>query len=91
MYLISYSRTSVECDLDGRFSHIRSEETNLGNLVTDIMRKATRSDVALINSGTFRSNSIHQTGTFSVKVQVSHLLNHIAVLHSGIQCTVYQQ
>ena len=54
------------CDLDGRFSHIRTEETNLGNFVTDIMLAATHSDLALLNSGTLRSDRIHKKGQQSV-------------------------
>lgn len=45
--------TSV--DLDGRFTKVRTQETNLGNLVTDIMRawcdSAGGADVVLLNSG----------------------------------------
>ncbi len=48
--------------------HHRTQETNLGNLVTDVMRKATRADLALLNSGTFRSDNIHEAGTFKMKV-----------------------
>ena len=59
----------VDCDLDGRFSCIRTGETNLGNLITDIMRKATRTDVALLNSGTLRSNAVHDAGVFKMKVR----------------------
>ena len=41
----------LDCELEGRFSELRTRETNLGNLITDIMRRATRADaVALINS-----------------------------------------
>lgn len=43
-----------ECDLEGRFSVIRTQETNLGNFVCDIMVAATNADLAIINSGTFR-------------------------------------
>ena len=70
MYVCIYS---IECDLEGRFSRIRTGETNLGNLVTDIMRRATRSDIALLNSGTFRSDSVHQAGKFRVKVSHAHI------------------
>ena len=63
-----YIHTSIECDLEGRFSRIRTGETNLGNLVTDIMRSSTRSEIALLNSGTFRSNAVHEAGVFRVKV-----------------------
>ena len=56
-----------EVDLDGRFSTVRSMESNLCNFVTDIMVAATEADFALINSGTFRSDTIHKAGTFTIK------------------------
>ena len=59
----------VECALEGRFSYIRTQETNLGNLVCDVMRRATRADVALLNSGTLRSDALHQAGVFKMKVR----------------------
>eukprot|EP00057_Strongylocentrotus_purpuratus_P012764 XP_011667238.1 PREDICTED: 5'-nucleotidase isoform X2 [Strongylocentrotus purpuratus] len=54
----------VEVDLDARFASIRTQETNLGNLVTDIMLSVLEADVALLNSGTFRSDRIHPAGEF---------------------------
>ena len=56
-----------EVDLDGRFSTVRSMESNLCNFVTDIMVAATEADFALINSGTFRSDTIHKAGSFTIK------------------------
>jgi 2',3'-cyclic-nucleotide 2'-phosphodiesterase (5'-nucleotidase family) len=52
-------------DLDG--VHVRLQETNLGNLITDVMRKTAGSDVAIINGGTIRT-SIKQG-----PVKVSHV------------------
>jgi 5'-nucleotidase len=56
-----------EVDLDGRFSTVRSKESNLCNFVADIMVAATEADFALINSGTFRSDTIHKAGSFTIK------------------------
>lgn len=58
----------ISVQLDGRFSSIRSKETNLGNLITDIMRYATKTDIALLNSGTLRSDTTHEPGDFRMKV-----------------------
>ena len=58
----------THCDLDGRFEYLRTQECNLGNLVTDIMRRATRADVALLNSGTLRSDTVHDAGVFKREV-----------------------
>jgi 2',3'-cyclic-nucleotide 2'-phosphodiesterase (5'-nucleotidase family) len=35
---------------------VRKQETNLGNLITDIMRKAAGADAAIINGGTIRTS-----------------------------------
>ncbi|GIY83281.1 trifunctional nucleotide phosphoesterase protein YfkN [Caerostris extrusa] len=60
-------------DLDGRFSSIRTKETNLANFVCDIMLSATHSDVALLNSGTLRSDRIHSKGPFTMRDLVTIL------------------
>ncbi len=44
----------AEIDLDGE--NVRKRETNLGNFIADIMRQASKADVALINGGTIRTN-----------------------------------
>ncbi|XP_075168500.1 snake venom 5'-nucleotidase isoform X3 [Haematobia irritans] len=54
-------------ELDGRFSAIRTQETNLGDWVCDVVLAATGADVALINSGTFRSDQIHPPGPFTMR------------------------
>lgn len=54
------------CDLDGRFSSIRTQETNLGNLFSDIMLTSTGSDIAILNSGTLRKDEIHPKGDFTL-------------------------
>ncbi|XP_053966887.1 mannosylglucosyl-3-phosphoglycerate phosphatase isoform X2 [Anastrepha ludens] len=54
-------------DLDGRFSFIRTQETNLGNWVCDVVLAATGADVVIINSGTFRSDQIHPPGPFTMR------------------------
>lgn len=62
-----------ECDLDGCFSSIRTRETNLGNFVCDIMVAATNADLALLNSGTFRSDKVHTAGPFFLRDLLSIL------------------
>merc|ERR1719500_885115 len=53
--------------LDGKFSSVRTRETNLGNLVTDIMVAALNADCALLNSGTLRSDTEHPEGKFYLR------------------------
>lgn len=47
----------TEVDLDGE--QVRTRETNLGDLVADIMRAAAGADAALLNGGSIRT-SLHQ-------------------------------
>jgi 5'-nucleotidase / UDP-sugar diphosphatase len=47
-------RTAV--DLDGQTEHVRSRETNLGDLVADIMREQAGADAAIINGGGIRTS-----------------------------------
>ncbi len=46
-------------DLDGRTEHVRSRETNLGDLVADVMREKSGAQAAIINGGGLRT-SINQ-------------------------------
>ncbi|ESO83037.1 hypothetical protein LOTGIDRAFT_169666 [Lottia gigantea] len=72
-------------DLDGRFAKIRTQETNLGNFVTDIILTATCADMTILNSGTFRSDRIHPRGDFIIRdlLTILPLLDHMLI----IECT----
>ena len=39
------------------------------------MRAATQTDIAILNSGSLRSDCVHPTGPFKMKVSVEFLLN----------------
>ena len=49
----------MECELEGRFSRVRTEETTLGNLMADIARSEYQSDFGLVNSGSLRANCVY--------------------------------
>ncbi|KAK5648260.1 hypothetical protein RI129_003152 [Pyrocoelia pectoralis] len=53
--------------LDGRFTSIRTSESNLGNWVCDIVLAATGADLVILNSGTFRSDQVHPAGDFTLR------------------------
>ncbi|XP_023711596.1 mannosylglucosyl-3-phosphoglycerate phosphatase isoform X2 [Cryptotermes secundus] len=53
--------------LDGRFQSVRTEETNLGNWVCDVILAATGADLVLLNSGTLRSDQVHPAGNFLMR------------------------
>ena len=73
------------CELDGRFSKIRNYETNLGNFVTDIMLASTHADLAILNSGTLRSDRIHPKGDFTMRdlFNILGYIDPIAVLQAS--------
>jgi len=56
--------------LDSLFSHIRRRETNVGNLVCDIVRASTHADIVLLNAGTFRADEVQGPGLLRMR----HLL-----------------
>ncbi|HSE32643.1 MAG TPA: 5'-nucleotidase C-terminal domain-containing protein [Pyrinomonadaceae bacterium] len=64
-------RTSVA--LDARTQENRTSETNVGDLITDSFRKATASDVALMNGGSVRADSVIPIGTITVRDVLSML------------------
>ena len=46
----------TKVDLDGERANVRTGETNLGNLITDVMRKSTGADIAMTNGGGIRAS-----------------------------------
>ncbi|KAG1664928.1 hypothetical protein FOA52_004450 [Chlamydomonas sp. UWO 241] len=53
-------------ELDGRCAVVRSQESNLANFVCDVVRKATGADVVLVQGGSFRSDTVHPAGGFTL-------------------------
>ena len=60
-------------ELDGRFTSIRTSETALGNFVCDLFRESSGADMALLNSGTLRSDVVHTPGPFLMRDLISIL------------------
>lgn len=57
----------INCELDGRYTHVRTHETNLGNFLCDIIMSAVEADCAILNGGSLRSDRIHPSGPFTLK------------------------
>ncbi len=77
--------------LEGRFEKVRTEETNLGNFITDMMRHATSADVAILNSGSLRSDAVLPAGVIRMKdfVAMLPMCDALVVLEmSGAQLRV---
>lgn len=55
------------CDMDARFDQIRCRETNVCNFVADVVRFTTKTDVCLLNSGSFRIDEIIPAGVIKWK------------------------
>ncbi len=76
--------------LDCFFANIRSKETNSGNLVADLCRESTKADVAIINSGTIRSDRIMGPGHFTMRDLLAFLpLDDAIVLLGSCLAVVY--
>ena len=68
----------AQVDLKGKTS--RSGETNLGNLVADILRQKTGSDLALINGGGIRADILKGPIRMNDILSVLPFTNHPVVL-----------
>lgn len=58
---------TTKVDLDARFSEIRTKETNISNMVANLMTRSTGADVAILNSGTLRADRIIPKGSLAVR------------------------
>lgn len=57
----------VDHDMDARASFVRLYESDIGNLLTDVMRNEVGSDFAILNAGTIRTDGIIRHGNFTMK------------------------
>lgn len=74
----------AQVDLTGNGS--RSRETNLGNLIADILRKETGADVALINGGGIRADILKGPIRMKDLFNILPFFNHPVVLKvSGLE------
>lgn len=66
----------IGVDLESRDSVIRREETNFGNMITDLMRTEYTTDFGMCNSGSFRKNAVIEAGPISLMdIQASFPFN----------------
>jgi 5'-nucleotidase / UDP-sugar diphosphatase len=56
--------------LDGVSLHLRTSETNLGDLLADAMRANAHSDIAITNSGSIRGNRLFPAGPLTRRTLV---------------------
>ena len=56
--------------LDSRRASVRSQETNLGNIIADAMREAVGAEVALANGGGIRGDRTYEAGTILTRKDI---------------------
>ena len=66
--------------LDGERAHVRTGETNLGNLITDAMRQSTGADIAFTNGGGIRASIDEGDITFEEIITSFPFTNTLAVI-----------
>ncbi|MEK4564015.1 5'-nucleotidase C-terminal domain-containing protein [Alkalihalobacillus sp. FSL R5-0424] len=66
----------TQVKLDGEREQVRVEETNLGNLIADVLRESTGADIALTNGGGIRASVAAGTITKGDLVEVSPFGNY---------------
>ena len=54
-------------DLEARDDFMRTQETNFGNFLADLMRTEYSTDFAIVNTGTFRLNQLIPAGPIQLK------------------------
>jgi 5'-nucleotidase len=64
---------STSVDLDARSAAGRTEETNIANFIADAFRRATGADVALINGGSIRADTVISAGELTLRDVLSLL------------------
>ncbi|PNW85315.1 hypothetical protein CHLRE_03g180600v5 [Chlamydomonas reinhardtii] len=71
--------------LDGRFQTVRTRESNLGNFVCDVWRKAANAQIAILNGGSLRSDAVHPAGKLKARdfVAILPMVDETVVL----ECT----
>jgi 5'-nucleotidase / UDP-sugar diphosphatase len=87
----------AEVDLDGEREHVRTRETNLGNLIADMMAEITGADLAITNGGGIRASIPQGPVTLEAVLEVHPFSNTIVTLemtgqqiHDAIEHAVSQ-
>ncbi len=66
--------------LNGERQHVRSQETNLGNLITDMIRHYTGADIAVYNGGGIRAPADLGELTIENAMEIMAFNNEVVVL-----------
>lgn len=58
--------TLNDCDIDCRFTNVRTKETAAGNFACDLIREVYASDISFMNSGNFRGDTLYPNGEMNI-------------------------
>ncbi len=70
----------TEISLNGEREHLRTQETNLGNLVCDVLRHYTEADVAVYNGGGIRASADLGEITLEKAMEILAFNNEVVTL-----------
>lgn len=70
----------TEISLNGERQHVRTQETNLGNLVADMLRYYTNADIAVYNGGGIRTSADLGEITLEKAMEIMAFSNEVVVL-----------
>ncbi len=70
----------TEISLNGEREHVRTQETNLGNLVCDVLRYYTGADVAVYNGGGIRASADLGEITLEKAMEILAFNNNVVTL-----------
>jgi 5'-nucleotidase len=57
----------ADVELEGRFNRLRTQETNLGNWMADLVRSEFQTDFGLSNGGSMRANQVFSRGALTFR------------------------
>jgi 5'-nucleotidase len=63
----------TDVELDIKSADVRTRETNMGDFIADVFRQATGADVALVNGGSIRADTIIEPGVLTQRDVLSIL------------------
>jgi 5'-nucleotidase len=80
-----------EVQFEGRFSRVRTQETNLGNFMADLIRTEFQADFGLYNGGGLRANSVFDAGALPFRFISQVLPNEDKIVKLSLQGRLFKQ
>ena len=81
----------TEVEFEGRFSRVRTQETNLGNLMADLIRSEFDADFGLFNGGGLRANCVFSPGPLTHRFISQVLPNEDKIVKLSLSGRLFKQ